>query len=89
MYCYKDIFDASFLSSRQQAVLTVVNLFAMIGNIIANALVIYIVIKTGKISQIASKLVLMLSGSNILLALLYHIFFSIFTSYFKLCNCNY
>ena len=69
MNCYKDIFDASFLNSRQQSALTVVNLFSMTGNVMANVLVVYIVIKTGQISQITCRLVLMLSASNLLLAL--------------------
>ena len=69
MNCYKDIFDTSLLNSRQQTALTVVNLLTMTGNVIGNVLVIYIVIKTGQILQITSKLVLMLSASNLLLAL--------------------
>ena len=69
MNCYKDIFDAPFLNSRQQSALTVVNLFSMTGNVMANVLVVYIVIKTGQISQITCRLVLMLSASNLLLAL--------------------
>ena len=48
--CYKDKLDASFLNSRQQATLTVVTLFTVRGNVIANPLVICIVIKTRQVS---------------------------------------
>ena len=85
MNCYKDIFDASLLNSRQQATLTVVNLFAMIGNVIANALVIYIVIKTGQFSKITCKLVLMMSASNLLFALFCQ---SLLTALFYATHCS-
>ena len=68
MNCYKNIFGASCLNSRQQAALTIANLFTIIGNTTANALAIYTVIKTGQISQITCKLVLALSPRNLLLA---------------------
>ena len=86
MNCYKDIFDTSLLNSRQQTALTVVNLLTMIGNVIGNVLVIYIVIKTGQISQITSKLVLMLSASNLLLALFCQ---SLLTALFYATHCSF
>ena len=57
----------------------------MIGNVIANALVIYIVIKTRQFSQITCKLVLMLSASNLLLALFCQ---SLLTALFYATHCS-
>ena len=49
MNYYSEIFQASLLTSGQMAALTVVNLILMVANIFANALVIYILIKTKQI----------------------------------------
>ena len=69
MNCYSEIFQASLLTSGQVAARTVVNLILMLANIFANSLVIYILIKTKQILQIACTPIFMLSASDLLLGL--------------------
>ena len=64
--CYTSVFDVSLLTSRQLIIITIVNMILMSSNVIANAVVIYILIKTGQISNITSKLIFMLSASDLL-----------------------
>ena len=67
MIFYSQIIEASLLTSGQIAILAVFNLISMIANIIANALVMYVLIKTKQILQITCKLIFMLSISDLLL----------------------
>lgn len=64
--CHTSVFDVSLLTSRQLIIITIVNMILMSSNVIANAVVIYILIKTGQISNITSKLIFMLSASDLL-----------------------
>ena len=68
--CNNRIFDASFLTLKQVSSLIVANFILMAANILANALVIYILIKAKQILQITYKLVFMLSASDILIVIL-------------------
>ena len=64
--CYTSVFDVSLLTSRQLIIITIVKMIFMSANVIANALVIYILIKTGQTSNITSKLIFILSASDLL-----------------------
>ena len=64
--CYTSVFDVLLLSSRQPIIITIVNMILMSSNVIANVVVIYILITTGQISKITSKLIFMLSASDLL-----------------------
>ena len=55
MNCCSEILETSLLTSGQLVILNVVNLVLMIANITANALVIYVLIKTKQILQITCK----------------------------------
>ena len=52
---------------RHLAALTVLNLIVMVGNVIANGLVIHILIKTKQLSNVACKLIFMLSISDLMI----------------------
>ena len=69
-YCFTHELQFSYLAPRQLASLTVFNLMLIPANIIANALVIYVLIKAKQISNTTCKLIFMLS----LLVLLQRIF---------------
>ena len=66
VYCFTHQLQFSYLTSRQLATLTVFNLMLMPTNIIANALVMYVLIKTKQISTITCKVIFMLSLSDLL-----------------------
>ena len=67
--CFAVIFRFEVLSHRQFAILTAVSLFVMVVNLITNTLVIYALIKTKQIGNVTSKLILMLSVSDLMVAL--------------------
>lgn len=66
--CHSPI-RVSYLSSRQLITITVINLISMVGNLTANTLVIHILIKTKQLSNNTSKLLLVLSVSDLLTAI--------------------
>ena len=57
-----------FLNTRQLAELAVCNILLIMGNVITNVLVMYILIKTKQISNVTCKLIFMLSISDLLIA---------------------
>ena len=63
--CHDNEIVASYLTSRQLAIVTSGNLILMSTNVITNTLVAYILMKTKQISNIAYKLYLMLSISDL------------------------
>ena len=65
--CYSHSIDASYFTYRHLAALTVLNLIVMVGNVIANGLVIHILIKTKQLSNVACKLIFMLSISDLMI----------------------
>ena len=67
---YCDIFriDAFYLTAWQIITLTVINVIIMVGNITANSLVTYVLIKTKQLSFAPYKLLFMLSLSDLLTA---------------------
>ena len=67
--CFAVIFRFEVLSHRQFAILTAVNLFVVVVNIITNTLVIYALIKTKQIGKVTSKLILILGVSDLMVAL--------------------
>ena len=69
---YCDIFriDAFYLTAWQIITLTVINVIIMIGNITANSLVTYVLIKTKQLSFAPYKLIFMLSLSDLLTGVL-------------------
>ena len=70
VYCDILRIDASYFMAWQSITLTVINLIIMVGNIIANSLVIYILIKTKQLYFASCKLIFMLSLSDILTGVL-------------------
>ena len=67
VYCQFDTIHASYLTYSQLAVLTVINLIVMVGNVTTNSLVIFVLIKTKQFNNVASKLIFMLCISDLLL----------------------
>ena len=66
--CHSHI-KVSYLTSRQLITITVINFISMVGNLTANALVIHILIKTKQLSNNTCKLFLVLSVSDLLIAI--------------------
>ena len=62
--CSKDIVESLLLSHNQRIILTVFNTLSMLGNIVANSLVLYILIKTKQIRNITCKLIFVISVSD-------------------------
>ena len=67
IYCHSNQIHTSYLSNSQLAVLTVTNLTVTVGNVAADAMVIYALIKTKQLYNVANKLIFMLSISNLLI----------------------
>lgn len=67
IYCHSNQIHTSYLRNSQLAVLTVTNLTVTVGNVAANALVIYALIKTKQLYNVANKLIFMLSISDLLI----------------------
>lgn len=77
--CQSVEIDASDITLTQLIILTVFNFAVMMGNVLANALVIFILIKTKQLSNVACKLIFMLSISDFLIGILsQNIFFGVF-----------
>ena len=60
----KVIVENSLLSQNQRVILTVLNTLLMLGNIIANSLVLYTLIKTKQIRNVTCKLIFVISVSD-------------------------
>ena len=69
MTCFRFGIDFSRLNLKYLAALTIVNLNLMVGNVIANILVMYILIKTSQIENITRKLMFVLSTSDLIIGL--------------------
>ena len=67
IYCHSNQIHTSYLSNSQLAVLTVTNLTVTVGNVAADAMVIYALIKTKQLYNVANKLIFMLSISDLLI----------------------
>ena len=70
VYCDILRIDASYFTAWQIVTLTVLNVIIMVGNIIANSLVTYILIKTKQLSFAPCKLIFILSLSDLLTGVL-------------------
>ena len=68
--CVSDYKDVVNLTYGQLACLTIINLLVMAGNLIANPLVMYILFKTKQLSNASCKLILALTISDLLIAVL-------------------
>ena len=64
--CCKFLKEISILSQSQPAIITMINVVLMAGNISANTLVIYILTKTKQIGNITCKLIIVLSVLSII-----------------------
>ena len=77
--CQTNVIIVSYLTSTQVLVIVLLNTVLMVGNIIINGLVIYILIKTKQVLNITCKLIFMLSISDLLIGIfaqnLYIIYF--------------
>ena len=65
--CQTNVIIVSYLTSTQVLVVVLLNTVLMVGNIVANGSVIYILIKTKQVSNITCKLIFMLSISDLLI----------------------
>ena len=66
---FSNILEVSFLTSEQLITLVVVNITSITVNITANALVIYILVKTEQLSNITFKLIFSLTISDMFITL--------------------
>lgn len=66
LFCYGIGIDFSYLNSKYLAALTVINLIVMVGNVSANAVVMYVLIKTKQTVNTTCKVIFMLSTSDLL-----------------------
>ena len=82
--CYSAVLKVSFITQRQLTVLTTANLTVMVGNVLSNALVVFILIKTKQIANITCKLIFMLSVSDLMVGLFGQ---TLFTTMFYVQNC--
>ena len=64
--CCKFLKEISILSQSQPAIITMINVVLMAGNISANTLVIYILTNTKQIGNITCKLIIVLSVLSII-----------------------
>ena len=67
--CYRPVVEFQFLVWTQVVVLTVTNSVVMVGNIIANTLIIFVLIKTKQIANNTCKLFFVLSVSDLMVGL--------------------
>ena len=62
--CSREIVESLLLSQNQRIILTVFNTLSILGNIVANSLVVYVLIKTKQIRNITCKLIFVISVSD-------------------------
>ena len=82
--CQTNVIIVSYLTSTQVLVIVLLNTVLMVGNIIINGLVIYILIKTKQVLNITCKLIFMLSISDLLIGIFAQ---NLYTIYFYEKNC--
>ena len=82
--CQNKVVIVSYLTSTQVFVVVLLNTVLMVGNIIVNGSVIYILIKTKQVSNITCKLIFMLSISDLLIGIFAQ---NLYTIYFYEKNC--
>ena len=68
--CFTSAVDIVYLSDRRLIILAIVDLVLLTVNVVANALVIYVLIKTEQLVCTSCKFILQLSSTDILIALL-------------------
>ena len=79
--CFSNSINATYLTFSQLAILTVINVIVMVANVTVNALVIYILIKTNQYVNVACKVILILSISDLLTgAVTQNLFFAVLYS---------
>ena len=69
LICLKNLLKVSSFTQRQKVVISVINSTVMAGNVISNALVIYILIVTKQKKNITCKLIFILSLSDLMIGL--------------------
>ena len=67
--CFRDIWQIPLLTQEQLTTLVVINLTLMVANVIANALVIYILVSTKQLKKITCKVIFILSVSDLMIGL--------------------
>ena len=82
--CQTNVVIVSYLTSTQILVVVLLNTVLMVGNIIVNGSVIYILTKTKQFSNITCKLIFMLSISDLLIGIFAQ---NLYTIYFYEKNC--
>ena len=84
LFCYGIGIDFSYLNARYLAALTAINLIVMVGNVSANAMVMYVLIKTKQIVNMTCKVIFMLSTSDLVIGVLVQ---NLFTAVIYKRNC--
>ena len=70
LFCYRIGIDFSYLNAKYLAALTAINLIVMVGNVSANAMVMYVLIKTKQIVNMSCKVIFMLSTFDLVIGAL-------------------
>ena len=65
-FCFSYSINVTYLTYSHLVILTVINVIVMVGNVILNTLVIYVLTKTKQLSNVACKVILILSVSDLL-----------------------
>lgn len=64
-FCFSYSINVTYLTLSHLVILTVINVIVMVGNVVLNTLVIYILTKTNQLSNITCKVILTLSMSDL------------------------
>ena len=65
-FCFSYSINVTYLTYSHLVILTVINVIVMVGNVILNTLVIYLLTKTKQLSNVTCKVILILSISDLL-----------------------
>ena len=84
VFCHIQNIEVSYFTTRQLLTIALINSILMVGNVTANALVIYILIKTKQLLNNTCKLILVLSLSDLLIGIFVQ---NLFTSLLYEVNC--
>ena len=74
-FCFSYSINVTYLTLSHLVILTVINVIVMVGNVVLNTLVIYILTKTNQLSNITCKVILTLSMSDLVTAAVAQILF--------------
>ena len=74
-FCFSYSINVTYLTLSHLVILTVINVIVMVGNVVLNTLVMYILTKTNQLSNITCKVILTLSMSDLVTAAVAQILF--------------